>query len=347
MNILFLTLLAALITFISIHFFSLVSKKINLIDIPTDRKPHIGSIPVIGGLAMFLGISIATLLSPYDLNQFSYFLVLSLIIVTIGMIDDYQNISALLRLFLQIIIAIIMATLAGINLDSVGNLLGNSDLILGKWAFTITVIAIISSMNAVNMTDGIHGLAGGNSLITFLSILYLSIGNPFQPSLIIVLLFCSVLPVFLIYNLCIGISQKKRIFMGDAGSLFIGLSIAWVLIEFSQGSYRIFSPVTALFLFALPLYEMSTAILRRLLSGSPLFKPDLFHSHHLLIRFGIKEKYTLILILFISLIMAVTGILGEEYNVPEKKMLIGFIIIFLIYFYITSIVLKKLKASNK
>ena len=121
--------------------------------------------------------------------------------------------------------------------------------------------------------------------------------------------------------------------MGDAGSMLIGLAIVWLLIDLSQGEDRVFAPVTALWLFAMPLIEMVTAVLRRLTSGKSPFKPDLDHSHHLLIRLGVGEKSTLLILILFSLLMAVIGILGELYEVAERVMFVGFLLIFGIHFF--------------
>ena len=202
-------------------------------------------------------------------------------------------------------------------------------------------------MNSVNMTDGIHGLAGGSSLITFLAIVFLAKDSVSQESLLISLLFCAVLPVFLIHNLCLGVSKSNRVFMGDAGSLFIGLAIAWLLIDLSQGTNRAFAPVTALWLFALPLIEMVSAILRRLTSGKSPFKPDLGHTHHLFLRLGIGEKNTLLFMLLASLLMAIIGILGELYGVAGRVMFFGFLLVFGIYFVSYGMVLRNIQNNGK
>ena len=128
------------------------------------------------------------------------------------------------------------------------------------------------------------------------------------------MLCCSVLPVFLINNLCLGDSEHTRIFMGDSGSIVIGLLIVWLLINLSQGEGRAFSPVTVLWLFALPLIEISTVTLRRLASGVSPFKPDRNHTHHLLIRLGFEEKSTLLILILFSLLTAIIVFLGEQYS---------------------------------
>lgn len=348
MNIPLLPILIALTTtFVVISLLRNFAISIDLVDYPNNRKPHTGSVPLIGGIAMYFGLVVSILVAQIDLNQYNFFLLGSLIIVIVGVLDDSRNISISLRLFFQVIVAIIIFSVGGVVIESFGNLLGSGDIILNKWAAFITIIAIITGINSVNITDGIHGLAGGNSLITFLAIVFLSKDSVSHTSILIPVLFCAVLPVFLIHNLCLGISKSKRIFMGDAGSMFIGLTIAWLLIDLSQGENRIFAPVTALWLFAMPLIEMVSAILRRLASGKSPFKADLNHTHHTLPLLGIGATYTLILILLFSLLMAVIGILGELYGVAERVMFFGFLLVFGVYFFSYEVFLKNIRNNGK
>jgi len=340
-------LVASIATFLSISLLRPFAISINLVDQPNNRKLHDGSVPLIGGIAMFLGIVASVLTSAIDLNQFNYFLLTSLIIVIVGVMDDHRDISVSLRILLQVLVSIIIISLGGVLIESFGNLLGNGDIILNEWAYFITIIAIITGMNAVNMTDGIHGLAGGSSLITFLAITFLAKDSVSQISVLISFLFCAVLPVFLIHNLCLGISSSKRIFMGDAGSLFIGLAIVWSLIDLSQGEDRAFAPVIVLWLFAIPLIEMVLAILRRLVSGKSPFKPDLGHTHHILALLGIRKIYILLLVLLASLVMAVVGVLGELYGVADRVMFFGFLLVFGIYIFLYRMSLRYILSNVK
>ena len=328
-------LIALTTTFLAISLLRNLAIRIDLVDYPNNRKPHTGSVPLIGGIAMYIGLVVSILATKIDLNQYNYFLLGSLIIVMIGVLDDFRNISVSLRIIFQALVAIIIVTAGSVVIESLGDILWVGNIVLNEWAYFVTIIAIIAGMNAVNMTDGIHGLAGGNSLITFLAIVFLSreLDWHLQTSVMISLLFCAVLPIFLIHNLCLGVDKSKRIFMGDAGSMLIGLTIAWVLIDLSQGENRIFAPVTALWLFAMPLIEMVSAVVRRLTSGKSPFDADLNHIHHIILRSGIREKYTLLLMLLVSLLMAVIGILGELYGVAEWVMFLGFIIVFGINFF--------------
>ncbi len=348
MNIqLFSILIPLITTYIMIRLMRPIALRINLTDQPNDRKIHSGAIPLIGGVAMFFGVQVTILLLPHDLNEFKYFLLSSLIIVGIGVLDDNSDIPVWTRFIFQFIVAIIVISLGGVSVMSLGNLFGNGDILLNEWSYFFSVIAIIVAMNAVNMADGLHGLAGGNSLISFLSISFLSINSLLESSLLISLLFCIVLPVFLMHNLCIGVSSSKRIFMGDAGSMFIGLSLVWVLFEFSQGEARTFPPVIALWLIAFPLIEIASTVLRRLNSGVSPFKPDSFHTHHVLIKLGFSEKKTLIVILTFSILMAIIGILGDRYLIDEYLMLLSFVLIFIIHYISISLAIRKIKHINE
>jgi UDP-GlcNAc:undecaprenyl-phosphate GlcNAc-1-phosphate transferase len=342
----FSILTASMATFIAIALLRPFALSINLVDIPSSRKLHSGSVPLIGGIAMFLGFVVSFLILPVDLNDFNYFILASLILVCIGVLDDHRDISVLVRLLFQALAAIIIVSGGGLSITSLGNILGTGEIFLNGWAYFITVIAIIAGINAVNMADGIHGLAGGNSLVTFLAILFLAIGNiPYQ-NLWILLLFCAVLPVFLMYNLCIGMSKSKRIFMGDAGSMFIGMGIVWLLLDFSQSNSRIFNPVTALWLFAVPIIDIVWAIMRRIASGKSPFKPDIYHIHHILMHLGVKQANVLLIVLFLSLLMALIGILGERYEIAEWMMFSGFLIVFILYLFSYRVAIRKIENNS-
>jgi len=336
-------IVASISTWLAIKLMRPFAISINLTDKPSHRKLHSGSVPLIGGIAMFFGIVVSILVLPHDLNDFNYFLLASMILIIIGVLDDHHDISVSLRLLFQFFVALIIVLGAKLSILSFGNLLETGEIMLNGWAYFITVLAIIAAINAVNMADGIHGLAGGNSLITFIAIFLLSIGNVPYQDLWIVLLFCSVIPVFLIHNLCLGLPKSKRIFMGDAGSMFLGMGIIWLLLDLTQGEANIFNPVTALWIFAAPLIDMVSVFTRRLISGNSPFKADVLHVHHLLLRQGFKERDVLLILLLFSLLMAVIGVLGEQYDVAEWVMFFGFLIIFVVYFFWSKVAVRNFK----
>jgi len=322
-------LIAALSTFVAIYILYPIAFKLNLLDLPNSRKNHKDSIPLIGGIAMFIGLIIGILFSPIEYNNLNYFLLSALILIIVGIVDDFSNISVRPRLLFQIIAALVLVTVGGVSIQSFGNILGFGEVFLGKWSLLISVLAIMAAINAVNMADGAHGLAGGNSLISLMGISYLAINSSSMDIFVICILLSSVLVVFLVFNL----SNRKRIFMGDSGSMFLGLSLVWALIFLSQGENKVFSPVIALWLFALPLFELFSTVLRRIISGVSPFKADSSHSHHLLIELGLTGKSTVLLLLMGTILTVLLGIIGVEYAIAEKLMLISFVLVFIVYFF--------------
>ena len=120
--------------------------------------------------------------------------------------------------------------------------------------------------------------------------------------------------------------------MGDAGSMFLGLGISLLLIRLTQGESRAFAPVTALWIFALPLIDTIAIILRRMKNNDSPFKADRNHIHHVFIRMGLSDNQTLFLLVTVSGIMILIGVWSEIAQVAEWKMFIAFILISAVYF---------------
>jgi UDP-GlcNAc:undecaprenyl-phosphate/decaprenyl-phosphate GlcNAc-1-phosphate transferase len=311
--------------FIALWVFGPFALKARLVDCPDHRKTHEGEIPLIGGLAMFVGFVISLLVSAPDLNQVRGILIGSSIIVTVGVLDDHQNISVRARFILQIAAVLIMTSLSGIVLSDLGNLIGTGELPMGGWAIPFTVVAAVGAMNAMNMIDGIDGLAASTALVCFVAVLFLYLlegESSLKP-----ILFVGVLLPFLWRNL----SSLKKVFMGDAGSMFLGFGVVWVVIEASQGEAAVMSPVTALWIFAVPLIDTVAIMFRRMLKGQSPFLADRGHLHHIFLRAGFSDRSTLYIMSSLAAVFASIGILGHISQVPEWLMLVGFMIVFIIY----------------
>ena len=132
-------LIASITTFVAIFLLRPFAISIDLVDKPNKRKLHAGSVPLIGGVAMYIGVVISILATGNDLNQLNYFLLASLIIVIVGVLDDHRNISISLRLLVQMVVGIIIITVGDIRIESFGNLLGNGEIMLNKWAYFVFI----------------------------------------------------------------------------------------------------------------------------------------------------------------------------------------------------------------
>lgn len=305
--------------------------KIRLVDKPDERKTHEGEIPLIGGLAMFGAFVMTLLISSQDLNQFRGVLIGATILIIVGMVDDFRNMSVRLRLFFQIFAVLIMTSYSNIVVNDLGNLLGLGTIVLAGWAIPFTVVAAVGSMNALNMADGIDGLAGTSSLVCFIAVFFLhSLSGQISLSEEIVckpLLFMAVLMLFIWKNL----GKTRKVFMGDSGSMFLGFGVAWVLIEATQGESAVMSPVTALWVFALPLIDMWAIMFRRVMKGLSPFKGDRDHLHHIFLRAGFSRRATVNILGLLSMLLACVGIVGHLYQVPEWVMFAGFLLVLTAY----------------
>jgi UDP-GlcNAc:undecaprenyl-phosphate/decaprenyl-phosphate GlcNAc-1-phosphate transferase len=328
--------LVFLLTALIIIFLRPIAFHFDFLDKPSERKAHQGSVPLIGGIAMFLGTSLGLVFSGVIfLEENLIFLVISsLILVSIGIVDDYRNISHKVRFVFQIIAALIVIYFGHAILRDLGALISVRNVQLELFATLFSLFAIIGVINALNFSDGIDGMSSSLCLVTFISIAFFAFQAKDFIILKIVFCFISSILAFLIFNLGANKGSNYKIFMGDSGSTFLGLGIAWSLITFSQESQSIFSPITALWIYSIPLMDTISVVIRRISDGKSPFSPDRKHLHHFFIHIGKSDRQTLIIIVLISALMALIGILMDVFGIPERFMFLLFVSIAFIYFFL-------------
>ncbi len=274
-----------------------------------------------------------TLFLPMSLNLRLY-LGCSAILIVLGALDDFLDLSFKIRLIVQAGISLAMIWVGGHSLHHLGFLMGSDTIVLNEAAgAVITVIAVIAAINAFNMVDGIDGLLGGLASVTFtaLGIVFYISGNEYLAT--ICLLIVTALIPYILLNLGFPLGRRFKIFMGDAGSMFIGFSVIWMLIRGTQEPDIIaFKPVTALWLIAIPLMDMATIMIRRIRKGHSPFKPDREHLHHICERMGLSSLMTLFVICLLASICAAVGIVADLNGVAESTMFVAFLIMFAVYF---------------
>jgi UDP-GlcNAc:undecaprenyl-phosphate GlcNAc-1-phosphate transferase len=339
MYILATVITAFLFAFIAITFFKPVAVEIGLVDKPCQRKQHSGHIPLIGGISIFLAVLAASLLWLPNTLELRMYLIASAMMVFIGALDDKFDLRVRIRIIGQIIIASLMIYGVGGYIANLGNLFGYGDVTLGPLGIIFTYLGIIVVINAYNMIDGIDGLIGSLSINTFSSIAILFIMSGQTDYLSYPLILATATLPYLMYNLDFFKrflnKDTQKIFMGDAGSMFVGLSVIWLLTMGTQGEQASFRPVTALWICAIPLMDMLAIVVRRYKNGKSPFKPDRDHLHHILQRAGLNPKQALTLISSVAVVMSSIGLIGEYFQISDPIMLTGFIMMFACY--ITSI----------
>ncbi|MBO9488996.1 UDP-N-acetylglucosamine--undecaprenyl-phosphate N-acetylglucosaminephosphotransferase [Endozoicomonas sp. G2_1] len=329
---LFITLLTSFIfAYLAIKVFKPVAINVGLVDKPNERKHHSGHIPLIGGISIFIAVLFSSLIWLPNTIELRMYLIASAMMVFIGAIDDKKDISVRIRIVGQIIIASLMIYGVGAYISNLGNLFTLGNINLGVLGIFFTYFCIIVTINAFNMIDGIDGLIGSLSINTFVSIaiLFLLSGNKELISYPLILAVAT-LP-YLMFNLGLFKQTSRKIFMGDAGSMFIGLSVIWLLTMGTQGDNVTFRPVTALWITAVPLMDMLAIVMRRVRKGQNPFKPDRDHLHHIFMRVGFSDRQALAAITALASIFSLIGILGEVYLVPEWLMLFLFLVLYGLY----------------
>ncbi len=319
-----------IMTFVALVFLKPFSEVVGLHDIPDNRKNHDSPVPAVGGIAVFLGTAASTLmLLPLDSSTISYFSG-AIMCVLLGAIDDRNGLSALFKLFIQILITLFLCLQMEHFLFNLGDLLGFGEILLGKASYPLTVLAVIGAINAFNMLDGLDGLVGGVALVTFssLAILFSFQGIGFNMMLAMALA-VSLVP-YLLMNLTVP-PFRTKVFLGDAGAMLIGYSVVWLLISGTQSPSPSFSPAGALWLVGLPIMDMASVMLSRIVSGCSPLRADHRHIHHRLLSKGFSKKAVLIRISFVALLMAVVGMLGCLLQLPQALMFVCFLCTFVIY----------------
>lgn len=271
--------------------------KLGAIDIPRDnRRMHSKPMPRIGGLAIFAGFTITTVVFCAPTGELVSIWFGGLILVVLGILDDIYRLPARLKFVFQLAVAFI-AISQDVVISHV-NFFGYT-VVFGNFAVPITILWIVGLTNAINLLDGLDGLACGVSAIcsAALMIVALMVGE-FSSALMIAVLMGSCLG-FLPFN-----SNPANIFMGDTGALFLGYTMAILSV---QGVFKLSTVIAFIIpisIFALPIFDTIFAFGRRLISGKNPFAADRGHLHHRLIDMGFTQKQS------VNILYAICGILG-------------------------------------
>lgn len=322
-----------IISFTVLFIFRKIAKKINLVDRPNERKQHQGLIPLVGGISIYITLMLALWVKPELLVGSDIYVLCASVLVLMGAIDDKYDVDYRIRLVIQILISCAMIFGAGLSLKSLGGLAFGHEIVLGPLGYIVTVFAVLGAINAFNMVDGIDGLLGGLTIATFGGLAYINfIDEQIWLARFCLLIMIVVVP-YIILNLGFPFGVHRKVFMGDAGSMLIGFTVIWVLLQGTQGPKAQMYPVTALWLIAIPLMDMVTIMVRRIRKGHSPFKPDREHLHHICLRAGFSPLQTLSFICIFAVFLSSVGIILESVDVPEIISLVLFFIVLNVYFW--------------
>jgi len=275
--------------------------KVGAIDKPNARKVHTRIMPRLGGLAIYVAFVAGFLLlypflpdgllNTYDMNLIKGLLVGGTIIVLIGALDDRFELSAKVKLLGQIGAACVVVFGFGIKINLLNIPFGATMQPVAEWlAIPLTIFWIVGCTNAINLIDGLDGLAAGVSAIAIGTILVMASLMGSEPVILVSALLLGGVIGFLVFNF-----HPAKIFMGDSGSLFLGFALATLsMLGFKQ--VAVVSFVTPLLIIGVPLSDTFFAIVRRMVNKKPIFAPDKGHLHHCLRELGFSHRRTVLII---------------------------------------------------
>jgi len=302
-----------------------VAVRVGAVDQPNERKVHKGIITRIGGVAIYGGFVVGVLLMR-ELNLQVWGLLISgTMVMVLGLVDDMRGISPKVKLLGQIAAALVLVYF-GVQVKFVTNPFTGGILPLNIFSIPLTVFWVIGMSNAVNLIDGLDGLAAGVSAIAAATLAVVAWTQGHYTTVYLALFLAAASLGFLRFNF-----HPAKLFMGDCGSLFLGYILgALAVMGLSKGAtvISLFIPVVIL---GIPILDTSFAIIRRFFNNRPIFQADKGHLHHRLLEMGLSHKQTVLVIYAITFFLGSSAVLLTMLTTAQSVViLIGISVMILI-----------------
>lgn len=337
-------LLIVFVTFITSLLLVPIVKKIaihvNAMDMPNERKVHKVPMPRMGGLAIFLSFMLGYMLYARESTMMLSVLIGSFLIVICGMLDDISPIRARYKFIIQIVAASAVCIYGNLTLDYI-SLLGLNMYFPAPLNYVITIFFMVAIMNAINLIDGLDGLAAGISSIYFItiSIIAFILNQMGGLDVILSLIMAGATLGFLVHNF-----PPASIFMGDSGSLFLGYIISVIaLLGFKATTLT--TLIIPICILAIPIFDTVAAIIRRLLKGQNIGKPDKEHFHHQLLKMKFSPRTTILIIYSITILFSAVSVFFVLGDQKEAMIIYIILMLFLIFIVMKTDILFKHKKT--
>ena len=333
-----LTLLSAFaVSYFMVPSVKRFAESVGAIDMPNARRINKVPIPRMGGIAIFCGFMVSAILFVDLTDQVKGILIGSVIIAVMGGFDDIYNLSPWVKLSIQVAAAIVCVA-CGVVVDGITNFMADEEMVYLNQPISIlvTIIWIVGCTNAINLIDGLDGLAVGMSTISATTLFIISFIVEDIHINVSILLLCVI-------GSCIGFwpynKNPAKIFMGDVGSQMLGFLLSSISV---MGLFKMHALVTMLVPFlamAVPLADTAFAFIRRILHGQSPFHADKGHFHHRLLAMGLTQKQAVTVIYGISILLGIFAYLmiGKTRNVKIICLIVAFVMVFSIVVYVLKI----------
>lgn len=310
------------LTIILFYYGMRFARRIGYVDRPGGRKQHVGGTPPIGGLVI---IPVFTFFYfafvPDAARDWPLFAGLGALL-GLGILDDRFSLDAWAKFFGQIIVASFVVIYGNAQVISLGDFIDNGPALLGVATVPFSIAALVLLMNAFNMIDGLDGLAGGIAACVLILLMAACAAAGLEGAVIGMAMLLAPLLAFLFYNMRHPWRKKAAVFLGDAGSMTLGLAVGWFCIHLSQGVHTPVLPVTVIWLLAIPVIDTLTLFILRLSKGRHPFSADRNHLHHRFEARGVSVQGTVYLVMLATLIAGLVGLIGMRLAVPEIALLL-------------------------
>lgn len=325
----FLVIVSTLISIAATPIIKRFAVKIKAIDVPRDeRRIHKRPIPLLGGLAIYVSFIITLFLKEGVLNSSELGIIIgATIIVAGGVLDDMKDLKPGMKLIFQIAAASVLI-ISGVKINILTNPFGGLDGIIDISWFRVplTLFWVVGITNAINLIDGLDGLAAGVSLISTITILVIALLNGRIEAAVLTAVLCGAILGFLPYNF-----NPASIFMGDTGAQLLGFLLAAISIEGTIKSATAFAISVPILALGLPIYDTLFAMIRRKINGKPISQGDRGHLHHRLLDLGLTQRQAVVIMYFISAVLGGISIIAMQISTVRSYFLMATVIIIIVF----------------
>lgn len=322
---------AAILSFLLCLVLTPLARRFDLVDHPSERKVHATPIPMVGGVAVFMVFAAVTwFMTPAGPASIPLLLACGLMMIT-GLADDLHELSPRSRFIVQIIACCIMIFADGVVLTDLGSLLWNGVLSLGWFSVPMTIFSALGVINAFNMVDGMDGLSSMIFMIACAAMAWLALMAGQHANAAILIAAVGAVFGFFLLNARFPWNPRAHMFLGDSGSVFLGLFLAWQFVELGSGDERAYAPITAVWILGVPIMDTLRLMFQRWRRGESSLAADQCHLHHAFLKAGFSVRQTWFAITALVLFTTFVGLAGHIMDWPEYLMFYGFVIFSLVY----------------
>ena len=309
----------------------LAAHRFAFVDLPDGdggRKQHKGAIPPIGGVIMMSVFLAALFFSGFDMMEYwGGWAALALGLFT-GAIDDRVHVHAYAKLIVQVTASVLIIWPGGAVVYHLGDIFGFGVVELGWFTYLFSFAAVLLLINSMNLADGLDGLAGGQSFVILCWLFFVAQSDGQSSAAQMIFLLLAVLAGFLVYNMRSPFRKCAALFMGDAGSMSLGVMIAFFAVSLGMGERLvdgrdpIFAPISIAWVIALPVMDACAQFIRRMRQGRHPFDADRGHFHHLFVDAGVPVGRTVFVMIVLC---ALLGAFGASVMVGMPEFILFFV----------------------